>query len=145
MRCGPYPIEGIDKMKSGNRSNILLVEILIVVMFFMLAATFLMRMFSAARMQGEEADIANLALVRAQNVAERLYAAADPDEVLTEIGFEQTEGLWRSQEDGLLLEVEMKEEAAPAGVLKKQSVTVYSKEEPIVVLPVAKYSEEAGS
>ena len=42
-------------MKTGNRSNALLVELLIVVLFFMLAATVLLQVFTGASDQGTRA------------------------------------------------------------------------------------------
>ena len=61
--------------RSYGHGNVLLVELLIVVAFFMLAASFLMQMFAAARKQGEDAGLLNEVLVSAQNTAELLYAA----------------------------------------------------------------------
>ena len=49
-------------MKSGNRSNALLVELLIVVMFFMLSSTVLLQVFSTARNQSRRAELMTDAL-----------------------------------------------------------------------------------
>ena len=62
-------------MKKANRSNALLVELLIVVIFFMLASTVLLQVFTASSNQGKKAGAINDALVAAQNTADRLYAA----------------------------------------------------------------------
>ena len=63
--------------RSTNRSNALLVELLIVVMFFMLSATVLLQVFAAARNQSRQAERMIGALNTAQNVADELYAAED--------------------------------------------------------------------
>ena len=68
-------------MKSGNRSNALLVELLIVVACFMWASTVPLRFFSTARSQSALSGQLTQALNAAQNLADRLYAA--PDAVLT--------------------------------------------------------------
>ena len=44
-------------MKSGSRSNALLVELLIVVMFFMLSSTVLLQVFATARTQSDRAAL----------------------------------------------------------------------------------------
>ena len=76
-------------MKKANRSNALLVELLIVVIFFMLAATVLLQVFTASRNQGRIAGAINDSLVEAQNVADRLYAAeGDEAGLLQAMGFE---------------------------------------------------------
>ena len=61
----------------------LLVELLIVVLFFMLAATVLLQVFTGASDQGTRAGKTTQALNAAQNVAERLYSAADAEKALT--------------------------------------------------------------
>ena len=130
-------------MKSGNRSNALLVELLIVIMFFMLSATFLMQVFSAARNQGEQADAYNRALVDAQNLAEQLYAAEDPEDQLGRLGFASDDGIWQMESDGLVTEVTLSEEAGNHGMLRQDSVTVYQDGKELITLPVAKYVEAA--
>ena len=81
-------------MKSGNRSNALLVELLIVVLFFMLSSTILLRVFSTAHQQNVRAGAITTALTEAQNVAEGLYAADDVEAELRKMGFELKENVW---------------------------------------------------
>ena len=64
-------------MKTHNRSNALLVELMIVILFFMLSATILLQVFAASTNQSRNADITTRALTGAQNTADRLYAAPD--------------------------------------------------------------------
>lgn len=131
--------------RSYGHGNVLLVELLIVVAFFMLAASFLMQMFAAARKQGEDAGLLNEVLVSAQNTAELLYAAEDPETALTELGFvsdpDADAGIWRSESEGLVTEVQMQEEATDAGRLATQTVRVLRDGEQLIELPVAKYEE----
>ena len=72
-------------MGGKNRSNVLLVEILIAVLFFMLSATVLVRVFVTARNMTLRAGVETQALAEAQNVAETLYAAEDPAEALEQM------------------------------------------------------------
>ncbi|MBR5109391.1 MAG: hypothetical protein IK099_04280 [Clostridia bacterium] len=81
-------------MKSGSRSNALLVELLIVVMFFMLSSTVLLDLYATARNQSVRAGLLTTALNESQNVADRLYTADDAEAALREMGFEQREGDW---------------------------------------------------
>ncbi|MBR3018539.1 MAG: hypothetical protein IKH57_15920 [Clostridia bacterium] len=81
-------------MRSGSRSNALLVELLIVVMFFMLSSTVLLDLYATARNQSVRAGLLTTALNESQNVADRLYTAEDAEAALREMGFEQREGDW---------------------------------------------------
>ena len=74
-------------MKVRNRSNVLLVEILIAVLFFMLSATVLVRVFVTARNMTVRSGVKSVAVAEAQNVAEAMYAADDIDQMLEEQGF----------------------------------------------------------
>ena len=82
-------------MKSANRSNALLVELLIVVLFFMLSATVLLQVFSTARSQSSLAGKLILASNAAQDVSDRLYGAKDAESALKEMGWAQENDLWR--------------------------------------------------
>ena len=81
-------------MKTGNHSNALLVELLIVVMFFMLAATVLMQVFAKARTVSDRARLIADAAAGAQTQADRLYAAEDPEAALREMGFTADASGW---------------------------------------------------
>ncbi len=74
-------------MKTGNRSNALLVELMIVIMFFMLTTSVLLEVFAKARKMSARAELLTNSLVIAQNTADRLYAADDPEKTLTEMNF----------------------------------------------------------
>ena len=57
-------------MKNHSHSDALLVELLIVVLFFMLASTVLLQLFTAARTQSQRAEDLSEATLLAQNLAE---------------------------------------------------------------------------
>ena len=103
-------------MRNNNRSNILLVEILIAVLFFMLSATVLVRVFVAARNMTVRAGVETQALAEAQNVAEALYAADDPDAALENMQFKLYHGAWSRSDGDYTLYVEGAEKPADAGV-----------------------------
>ena len=65
-------------MRNRNRSNVLLVEILIAVLFFMLSATVLVRVFVTARNMTVRSGVESVAVADAQNVAESRTGATIP-------------------------------------------------------------------
>ena len=100
-------------MGNRNRSNVLLVEILIAVLFFMLSATVLVQVFGTSRNMTVRAGIETQALAEAQNVAEALYAADDQEAQLDELGFISYHGAWTRDYGDFTLYVNG--ETAPAG------------------------------
>ncbi len=132
-------------MKTGNRSNALLVELLIVVMFFMLASTVLLQVFSTAHNQISRAGIRTRALNEAQNVADRLYAARtqeDEGAVLAHLGYSSDEsGTQALEKDGYTLTVHFDSQAREAGNMRLYTVEAYQADELLFTLPVARYEE----
>ena len=131
-------------MRSGSHSNALLVELLIVVLFFMISATVLMQIFSAARMQGEKSGELTRAGADAQNLAEVLSSSEDPEKVLMEIGFIPDNGIntqYKLEEDGLVTLVQCFEEAMGSGILKRQQIEIYKDDSLLIELPAVRYQE----
>ena len=81
-------------MRNRNGSNVLLVEILIAVLFFMLSATVLVQVFATSRNLTHRSGVETAALAEAQNIAEALYAAEDPDAALKEREFILSHDAW---------------------------------------------------
>lgn len=130
-------------MRTNNRSNALLVELLIVVMFFMLAATVLLQLFAASRNQSVRAEKLAAAVSEAQNTAEQLYAAEDPAQTLTALGFAQDGDAWLQDADGWRTLVRCSEEPTEAGMLRRQTVEIQMGEETVLKLPCSRYLEVA--
>ena len=128
-------------MKTGNLSRALLVELLIVVLFFMLASTVLLQIFAAANAQSVQAGRLTEALNAAQNLADRLYAAPDPEDALREMDFSQEGGVLRREDGEFLLEASLSREAREAGALLRAEVRVYSDGELLIRLPCSRYEE----
>ena len=138
-------------MGNRNRSNVLLVEILIAVLFFMLSATVLVRVFVAARNMTVRANVETRALADAQNVADTLYAAEDPDAALEAMEFRLYHGAWTRAVDDYTLYVEGTEQPAEAGVFWKGNVRVFynnrsvdqvrPEDEELFSLPCTRYRE----
>ena len=136
-------------MRNKNRSNVLLVEILIAVLFFMLSATVLVRVFVTARNMTVRSGVEAAALAEAQNVAEALYAAEDPDAALEEMSFRSSHGTWSKDCGDYTLYVTGELQPTNAGELWTGSVSAFYKlrnpdqarqeDEELFSLPCAKY------
>jgi len=81
-------------MKTHNRSNALLMELLIVIGVFMLATALLMQLFGKVSSLDRQSRLLTGVLAEAQNQADRLYAAEEPEEELRRMGFEKVNGEW---------------------------------------------------
>lgn len=138
-------------MGKRNRSNVLLVEILIAVLFFMLSATVLIQVFAMARNMTTRAAVETQALAEAENVADTLYAADDPDAALESMDFRLYHGAWSRAEGDITLYVESEEVPAEAGILWKGVVRAFyhnpnveqtrPEDEELFALPWARYRE----
>ena len=136
-------------MKAGNRSNALLVELLIVVMFFMLAATMLLQVFSKAYNLAENAEIKTRALNEAQNVADQMYHASSEAQIieaLQDMGFDfdAASGAYL-EKDGYRLLVYRQTEERDAGIMHLNQVQAYQDDTLLFTLPVARYAEKEGA
>ena len=130
-------------MRSANKSNALLVELLIVVLFFMLSSTVLLQVFSTARSQSALSDTLIQASNAAQSAADRLYAAKDAENTLKESGWTLEDGLWRLNGDDFDLTVFISREQQPSGELLRYQVRAVSGGQTLVELPGARYREAA--
>ena len=129
-------------MKNGSRANALLIELLIVILFFMFAATTLVELFGAARERSRRAEILSAAALASQNAAEALYDAEETELWLKEMGFAQEENGWIREEDGYALRVTEEKNETEAGVLRTVIVAAEYDGETILALPSVRYLEK---
>lgn len=129
-------------MKNGSRANALLIELLIVILFFMFAATTLVELFGAARERSRRAEILSAAALASQNAAEALYDAEETEPWLKEMGFEQEENGWIREEDGYALRVTEEKNETEAGVLRTVIVAAEYDGKTILALPSVRYLEK---
>ncbi len=126
-------------MKEGSRANALLVELLLVIFFFMISAAILVQVFADAKLKSRTAHATNASMLEAQNIAEDLYAAEDPDAVLAGYGFAAQDGGWVLEKDGYLLKVTLREEETASGVLKTYDVSGVEGENTLLTLPSTRF------
>ena len=128
-------------MRTGSRSNALLVELMIVVMFFMIAATVLLRLFVTSRQQSLRAELITQSLAEAQNIADQLYVAENAEQLLDSLGFVREDPLWVLAEEDYRIEAQITEEPEDPGVFRRQSVRVIVNGEMLFELPCSRWQE----
>ena len=124
-------------MKHHSHSNALLVELLIVVLFFMLASTVLLQLFTAARTQSRKAEDLSEATLHAQNIAETLYSGQGDG------SFVSSGERFSLPGSSLTASVDSSSEQTEAGTLTRYTVSIFSGDELIYALPGARYEEVA--
>ena len=126
-------------MREGSRANALLVELLLVVFFFMISAAILVQVFADAKLKSRNAKAMNASMLEAQNIAEDLYAAEDPDAILMSYGFTAEDGSWVLEKDGYLLKVTRQEEETETGKLLTYEVAGIQDGNTLLTLPSTRY------
>ena len=126
-------------MKNRSRANALLVELLLVIFFFMISAAILVQVFADAKLKSRTAKATNASMLEAQNIAEDLYAAEDPDAVLKSYGFTAEDGGWVLEQDGYLLKVTLQEEATETGELRTYEIAGVKDGETLLTLPSTRF------
>ena len=126
-------------MGKGNQLNTLLVEIMIAVLFFALSSTVILETFVVTRNQSRLADVYNVALMEAQNIADKIYASGEVEQTLEQAGFTQEGDVWTYTEEVYNLRVVVSEEETDAGVLLSAEVSAVHQDEAILTLPCSRY------
>ncbi len=144
-------------MNSGKKANALLVEILISLLFFLLAATVLIRIFAAASELALRSKARTLAMAQAQNVADTLILAENEEEreaALKEMSFTNSHGTWVLDCGDFTVRVTGEETPSGNGVLWEGEVgafrrpanvqTLQPEAEELITLPCVSYTEVQG-
>ena len=126
-------------MREGHRANALLVELLLVILFFMLGATTLVELFANAKHKTLQARATNVSIMEAQNIADDLYGAEDPDAVLQELGFTKNGDSWILEEKEYTLTVKQTEEDSDTGVLRTFTISATGDGKDLFSLPSTRY------
>lgn len=126
-------------MKSGSRANALLVELLLVIFFFMLSSAILVQLYADAKLRSRTAEATNSSMLEAQNIAEDLYATDDPEAVLTEYGFTEQDGVWVQEKKGYTLKVTPRIEETESGLLRTYDVSGLEGDKVLLTLPSTRF------
>ena len=128
-------------MQGSKRGNILLLELMIVILFFMLGAAILMQMFGKARVLTMRSDALTRSVGRASSLADSLMAEGDRAALLSELGAQPTEDGYRLEEDDITYIVSFEE---PEGTFpaREGQVKAWWRDEELLALPIVQVSEE---
>ena len=127
-------------MKKHSTANILLMELLVVILFFMLCVATLVEVLGLARSKSAFASAENAAMLRIENLEGLLQTAASPEEELARNGFEAEDGAWVLREETYTLRAGMAEEKTGAGSLRTVTFTAEKPNgDALFELPTVKY------
>ena len=126
-------------MREGSRANTLLLELLLVVLFFMLACTTIVEIFGQARLRSNQATVHNEAMLQAENVAEKLYNSAADEHAMTDIGFTLSGDNWTMAVDKAELQVTVSDSETESGIIRSFEIRALEGNEELFVLPVSRY------
>ena len=124
-------------MKEGGRANALLMELLLVIFFFMIGAAILVQLFADAHHKSARARAITASLAEAQNCAEELYGSGDPEAWLSGNGFRQEEGRWVLDAEGYTLYVTEENEEAEG--LRTFSISAAGDSGDLFTIPSTRY------
>ena len=126
-------------MKESGRANALLVELLLVIFFFMISAAILVQVYADAKLKSRTAQATNAAMLEGQNIAEDLYGSDDPEAVLKDYGFISQDGVWTLEKKGYVLKVTPKVEETDSGTLRTYEVAGVEGGKTLITLPSTRY------
>jgi len=126
-----------------HRGNTLLIEMVVVILFFALSQTIVLQVFAKAQQVNRNAEILNHALMRAEDAAETLAVSDDAETALTELGFTLNADEYRlaDEEDGYRLVATVGRFTQPAGVLTTVELKAYRDDTELFTLPASRYRE----
>ena len=126
-------------MQFSKRGNVLLLELLIVIVFFMIGSTILMRMFGRSHMMSRRADALTRSVGEASSMADTLMASGDVQAALDRMGAVRSEEGYTISGDGITYIVSFEsepEKTGEAAVLEGKIRALWQEEE-LLSLPVA--------
>lgn len=126
-------------MREGHRANALLVELLLVILFFMLGSTTLVEIFADAKHKSLQARAMNFAIMESENISDDLYGADDPDKVLQDLGFTKENDSWILTQKEYTLTVTQQDEETENGVLRKFTIDGKGDGKDLFSLPSTRY------
>lgn len=123
-------------MKNEKSSNALLIELVIVLFFFILSFAVLSQVFAGAYVTENRAETTSRALHDARNVNALMQTGRFLPE---EEAFREENGVYVAERDGYTLHMEMKDEPTSCGLLNRWTIEAHWKGEVLFSLPGARY------
>lgn len=124
------------------KGNMLLIELVIVLLFFSLSSAVLLQVFAKAQQINTNSRIANEALLAAENAAETLCASSDAKQALIALGFEKaSESFYTLTSDaGYRLTASLRRLTQPSGVQMMVDLQAFRGDTSLFTLPAARYT-----
>ena len=126
-------------MNKSRNQNVLLVEIMIAVLFFMLCSGVLLETFMAAREYERRSFMETEALIDMQSISEKIYASENAEDVLRDSGFVQEDGKWLLDMGEYMFEAEIGEEMTEAGFVRNTVIRTLRDGQTVMEIPGARY------
>ena len=127
------------------QGNILLIELLIVILFFSLSQVVMVRVFASAHQKSHDSVQLRHAMMACEDLAEQLSVSEEPDMLLLKLDFTGEDGSYfRCDENGFDLYVQGQREDSEAGTLLCSTVTAQDGDKEILSLPVSLYVPKEG-
>ncbi len=131
---------------SNSKSNTLLVELIIVILFFALSQAIVLQVFAKAQQINRDTEALNRALVTAQDAAETLAVCDSAESALLALGFAPGEGgLYSAQGEGYTITAEISTQLLSTGTLTSVELAAYRDGAELFRLPAAHYRGGAGT
>ncbi len=131
-------------MKQFRSSRAIMIELMIIVLFFSLSSVIIVRLFAAADQLSIHCTASAKLLQTGQSWADRLQAEEDIPGYLLANGWTQDEnGLSLSVDGGILSVSGIKAEEGANGWLDSCELTAFTDQQEIFTLPIARYRSEA--
>ncbi|MBE5777854.1 MAG: hypothetical protein E7331_00825 [Clostridiales bacterium] len=127
------------------KGNTLLIELIIVLLFFALSQTVVVSMFAASHEKAEHSSLLSSALMYTEGVAERLSIEENPDTALLEMGYAGGDGNYAyTDPQGFDVSVSLRREEKAAGEMIYATITATGNGSELVSLPVQRYLPKEG-
>ena len=128
------------------QGNILLIELLIVILFFSLSQVVMVRVFASAHEKSRDSVMLRHAMMACEDIAEQLSVSEEPDVTLLKLNFNGEDGSYiRCEDKGFDLYVDCHREEQEAGTLLCSTVTAQKDDKEILSLPVTLYVPKEGA
>ncbi len=127
-------------MKKHSTANILLMELLVVILFFMLCVSTLVEVLGLARGKSAFARAENDAMLKVENLESLIRESGETADALKDSGFAENGDGWTLTEETFILHATIADEKTEAGTLQTVTFTAQRPDGTgLLELPVKRY------
>lgn len=126
------------------KGNMLLIELVIAILFFSLSQVLIVQVFAKSAKMADDSQLAHVAMMLAEDVAESMRASGDEEALLLARGFEQRENDYLLEDGrGFQLRVALERSQESAGTLTTATMTATQGERTLFSFPSVRYEGAA--